>query len=260
MGFTRDEIARGTNVATGTVSNKINEWKNRTGIQDIDEIRQITTLIRKSDLNVRECAKGYRFLQLLKKFKIVEENDYIDSDLDGLSFFVNEIYLKCRGYGIGPNTITSWVVDLLNFTIQNYQYLYNIDNSISPSISSASVEQIDENKVLPSVSLISDFIEGKKKVLEQLFKNDKDIRDAIKEHEEHIKELKDEVRLLRQEKESILAFHERFILLEETLRKDCNIDLRKDLGPFAKVFNDFKEKGYDAASIVHLYEKASKIE
>jgi hypothetical protein len=87
-----------------------------------------------------------------------------------------------------------------------------------------------------------------------------DIRDAIKEHEEHIKELKDEVRLLRQEKESILAFHERFILLEETLRKDCNIDLRKDLVPFTKVFNDFKEKRYDVASIFNLYEKASKIE
>jgi hypothetical protein len=31
MAFTRDEIANITNVASGTVSNKINEWKKRTG-------------------------------------------------------------------------------------------------------------------------------------------------------------------------------------------------------------------------------------
>jgi hypothetical protein len=44
------------------------------------------------------------------------------------------------------------------------------------------------------------------------------------------------------------------------LKNDCDIDLRKDLGPFAKVFYDFKEKGYNVTSIVHLYQKASKLE
>ncbi|WP_415311146.1 hypothetical protein [Candidatus Nitrosocosmicus sp. FF01] len=107
-----------TNAAAGSVSNKINEWKKRTQIPDIDEIRQITTLIRKSGVDVRQCAKGFRILQSLKKFDIVKENEAVDSDIDDLSFFINEIYLKCKEYGIGPNIITAWITDLLNFTSQ----------------------------------------------------------------------------------------------------------------------------------------------
>lgn len=91
MGFTRDEIARGNNVATGTVSNKINEWKKRTEIPDVDELRQITTLIRKSGVDVRQCAKGFRILQSLKKFDIVKENEDVDSDIDDLSLLMKYI-------------------------------------------------------------------------------------------------------------------------------------------------------------------------
>lgn len=260
LGCTRDEITELTNAAAGSVSNKINEWKKRTQIPDIDEIRQITTLIRKSGVNVRECAKGFRILQLLKKFNIVEENENVDSDIDDLSFFVNEIYLKCNGYGIGPNIVTAWLIDLLNFTVKNYQYLYKVNRKTSPGSSSALINHIDKNNVVPSVSLISDFIEGKKKELEQLLQAERNTRNTIRKHEEQIKELKDEVASLEQEKESILVFHETFTHLENILKNDCHIDLRKDLEPFTKVFYDFKEKGYNVTSIVHLYEKASKLE
>ena len=260
MGFTRDEIARGNNVATGTVSNKINEWKKRTEIPDVDELRQITTLIRKSGVDVRQCAKGFRILQSLKKFDIVKENEAVDSDIDDLSFFINEIYLKCKEYGIGPNIITAWITDLLNFTINNYQYLYKGNAKTSSSTSSEIVNQIDKNNLIPSVSLVSDFIEVKKRDLEQLLQTERNTRNTIRKHEEQIKELEDEVASLKQEKESILVFHETFTHLENILRNDCDINLRKDLEPFTKVFYDFKEKGYNVTSIVHLYEKASKIE
>ena len=74
-------------MSTGSVSNKINEWKKRSGILDIDEIRYITTLMRKSNVDVRQCAKGFQIFQLLKRFKILEENIDVDSELNSLSFF-----------------------------------------------------------------------------------------------------------------------------------------------------------------------------
>jgi len=256
LGFTRDEIAQFTNVAAGSVSNKINEWKKRTEIADIDEIRQITTLIRKSGVNVRQCAKGFRLFQLLKKFNIVvEENEHIDSDIDDLTFFVNEIYLKCKGYGISPSTVNAWLVDLLNFTIKNYEYLYK-----EKSHPSGSVEPMGENNLVPSISLISVFIERKKRELEQIFRDERIRRNAIKEYGEQIKVLREEIAHLKREKESILTFHETFTRLEFTLKKDCDIDLRKDLKPFSKIFSDFKDNGYDVTSIVDQYEKATKLQ
>jgi hypothetical protein len=260
MGFSRDEIAKNTNVATGSVSNKINEWKKRTAIPDIDEIRHITTLIRKSNLDVRQCVKGFRIFQLLKKFNIIEENNDVDSDLNSLSFFVNEIYSRCKEYGLSPNTITFWLIDLLDFTIKNYQYLQKRNNPTSLGASSASGEQINKNKVVPPVSLISDFIEEKKNELEHIFHVERNTRYELKKYEEQIKEQRDEISRLKQEKEYILRFHETFIQLEDILKKQSNIDLRKDLEPFSKLFYDFKENGYNVTNIINQYNKSIKLE
>ena len=81
-------------VAPGSVSNKINEWKKRIDAPDIEELRRFAVNLKKSGMTMKQCIKGLRFLQLLKGLEIVIENDDIGSDLDSLSFFINEIYIK----------------------------------------------------------------------------------------------------------------------------------------------------------------------
>jgi hypothetical protein len=91
LGHSRDEIAKETGAAPGSVSNKVNDWKNRIAAPDIEELRRFAVNMRKSGTTMKQCAKGLRFLQLLKGLGIIIENDDIDSDLDSLAFFVNEI-------------------------------------------------------------------------------------------------------------------------------------------------------------------------
>jgi hypothetical protein len=107
LGHSRDEIAEETGVAPGSVSNKINEWKKRIEAPDIEELRRIAVNIRKSGMTIKQCFKGFRFLQLLKGLGIIIENDDIDSDLDSLAIFVNEIYKKCKDESITPTIATA---------------------------------------------------------------------------------------------------------------------------------------------------------
>lgn len=90
-GHSRDEIAKETEVAPGSVSNKVNDWKKRIAAPDIEELRRFAVNMRKSGMTMKQCAQGLRFLQQLKGLEIIFENDDIDSDLDSLSLLMKYI-------------------------------------------------------------------------------------------------------------------------------------------------------------------------
>lgn len=106
------------------MSNKVNDWKKRIAAPDIEELRRFAVNMKKSDMTRKQCVKGLRFLQLLKRLEIITEKDNIDSDLDSLAFFVNGIYIKCNEVGITPTIVTTWITDLMYFSTENYGYLY----------------------------------------------------------------------------------------------------------------------------------------
>ena len=164
LGHSRDEIAEETGVAPGSVSNKINEWKRGIEAPDIEELRRFAVNIRKSKMTIKQCIKGFRFLQILKGLEITIETDDIDSDLDSLVFFVNEIYKKCKEKGMTPTVITAWIYDLLNFSTENYGYLYEGSKKHTKRLSNKN--QPNENRALTFVSVVSYFIEQKKGNLE----------------------------------------------------------------------------------------------
>lgn len=161
LGHSRDEIAQEIAVAPGSVSNKVNEWKRSIDAPDIEELRRIAVHMRKSGMTIKHCVKGFRFLQLLKGLGITIENDDIDSDLNSLSFFVNEIYKKCKEKGMTSTVVTTWIADLLNFSTENYQYLYESSEKRTKMLSNRN--QSKEKRALTFVSVISDFIEQKKR-------------------------------------------------------------------------------------------------
>ncbi len=180
-GHSRDEIAEETSVATGSVSNKVNEWKKRLAAPDIEELRRFAVNMKKSGITMKQCAKGLRFLQLLKGLGIIIENDDIDSDLDSLSFFINEIYTKCKERGITPTIVTTWITDLMDFSTENYGYLY--ENAKNGMKMVSNKNPTGRKEALTFVSVISDFIEKKKKELEDLSKNEKKISEEINQYE-----------------------------------------------------------------------------
>ena len=68
----------------------------------------------------------------------------------------------------------------------------------------------------------------------------------------------EKIEKLEQKRQSIIVLHNTFMKLNKILWEDCEIDLKKDLEPFTKLFSDFKENGYDVTSIVEEYNKAIK--
>ncbi len=257
LGHSRDEIAKETGVAPGSVSNKVNEWKRRIEAPDIEELRRFAVNIRKSGMTIKHCIKGFRFLQLLKGLGITIENDDIDSDLESLAFFVNEIYEKCKEKGMTPTVVTTWITDLLNFSSENYGYLYVSSKKNMKMLSNKN--QNSEKRALTFVSVVSDFIEQKKRELGDLSKKGEAIGEEINQFELQKRELLEKIEKLEQERQSIIGLHNTFIKLSNILKEDCKIDLKKDLEPITKLFSDFKENGYDVTSIVAEYNKAIKL-
>ena len=243
-------------VATGSVTNKINEWKKRIAAPDIEELRRFSVVIRKSGMTINQLAQGYRTLQLLKRLGIPAESTDIETDIDGLTFFVNEIYSKCREYGINPKNIVNWITDLTEFTSKNYLNLYNSEDS---RLQLKDMNQTRVKKIIPFISLISDLIESKKKEVDDLHNSKNTTIKEISRYQIQKKELLQNIQTLKHENESIIEFQGTFIKLCGTLLEECNIDLKEDPRPLTKLMLEFKEKNYDMIAIVEEYNKVTNL-
>jgi hypothetical protein len=91
-GETRENIALKHNIGSGTVYNIVQEWSNSIGIDKAEVLRELALLLKKNGLTVFDCAKGFRILNIFKKYGIKEE----DEAGDRVTHFLKEIYLKCQ--------------------------------------------------------------------------------------------------------------------------------------------------------------------
>ena len=253
QGLSRDEIAENTGVGEGTVSNKLKEWKKRISGPDIEDLRQFVVITRKSGMTIKQLAKGFRTLQILKGLGLTDKSQDIDSDLDSLTFFVNEICKKCNEHGITPNILTDWVTDLIDFASKNYGYLYDNSKNLMPI---PPVEnQTNIKKIIPFISVISGYIETVKKDLEDQEERKKALVAEIIEYNLQKKEQIQKIQNLILKNESIVEFLGTFSKLNKNLVEQCGIDLKKDPRPFTKLLYDYKENGYDMTGIVEEYNK-----
>jgi hypothetical protein len=98
-GKTLDKIAEETNLSKGTVYNLVKRWKDSLGNSGIEEIREFASIVRKSGTTIRECALGFRIIQILKEFGIndeFEENNESGPERDLLAVIRNETYCSDR--------------------------------------------------------------------------------------------------------------------------------------------------------------------
>jgi hypothetical protein len=127
-GKTRKQISEDNNTSTGNVSNITNEWKRRIGKPEAEEIRELVSLVRKSGLSVKQCADGYRTMQLMKISGIIDDNDNDKDNSEEFVAFVKDVYLNCKNADIPPAILVKWIRDLFDcFSVGNY----NNNNSFS---------------------------------------------------------------------------------------------------------------------------------
>ncbi len=79
QGKSMNQIVDETRISKGKVYYLITDWKNK--ISDIDEIRDFTIIVRKSDMSIQQCAQGFRMINILKNLGI-QEDDGDATDVD----------------------------------------------------------------------------------------------------------------------------------------------------------------------------------
>ncbi len=161
QGKSTNQIADETEISKGKVHYLINDWKQKIEISDIDEIRDFTVLVRKSNMSIQQCAQGFRMINILKNLGIQEEgDDTIDIDDDNirnpkyneLYTFIEDIYLTCKSLCITLYIISSWIKDLFDFHVKNSSIINN------------SSSLIEKYKGFNKKPLISDSFQAENKV------------------------------------------------------------------------------------------------
>jgi hypothetical protein len=83
MGKTRDNIALEFNISKGSVSNIIEQWQNRIGVFDANNLRELGLALKKAGITPVQCVEGLRITNIIKQLGI---------DDDHLFDFVNKLY------------------------------------------------------------------------------------------------------------------------------------------------------------------------
>ena len=69
-GKSMNQIVAETGVSKGKVHYTINRWKEAIGVSDIDELREFSVAVKKSGISIRQCAQGFRMINILKNLGI----------------------------------------------------------------------------------------------------------------------------------------------------------------------------------------------
>jgi hypothetical protein len=95
-GEQRDKIASDISLGAGTVTNIISQWKDDIGIPTADTLRDLSTELKRLNINALQCANGCRFLNIVNKLGAQETN---------IESFITQIYKLCISKNIAPEVI-----------------------------------------------------------------------------------------------------------------------------------------------------------
>ena len=74
MGKTRDNIASEFNISTGSVSNIIDQWQNRIGLFEANNLRKLGLALKKTGISPVQCVVGLRINNIIKQLGIDEDH------------------------------------------------------------------------------------------------------------------------------------------------------------------------------------------
>lgn len=108
QGLPRNDIAAQNGLSSGAVTNIVNEWRRNLGSSRIaDELRQLATTLRNVGITASQCALGFRLASIMLRIGVNEE--------DFESFILN-VYNRCKDMGFSPESISSYIRDLVEFS------------------------------------------------------------------------------------------------------------------------------------------------
>lgn len=108
-GEPRDKIASDTELAAGTISNIIRDWRHELGYPTADALRQLAIDLKRLGISTVDCAIGFRIVNIIKRLGLVEADEE-----KRLESFVSDIYNKCKYYGLMPDKLVTLAMQILD--------------------------------------------------------------------------------------------------------------------------------------------------
>ena len=108
-GEPRDKIASDTELAAGTVTNIVRDWRHKLGYPIADALRQLAIDLKRQGISTTDCAIGFRTVNTIKRLGLVEADEE-----KGLESFVSDIYNKCKYYGLIPDKLVNLAMQILD--------------------------------------------------------------------------------------------------------------------------------------------------
>jgi hypothetical protein len=99
-GKTRDKIASEYNISTDSVSNIIDQWKNRIGVFDANSLRELGLALKKAGITPIQCVDGLRITNI---------NNQLGIDEDHLFDFLKKLYNESKEQRLEPDDIVRLV-------------------------------------------------------------------------------------------------------------------------------------------------------
>jgi hypothetical protein len=106
-GRSRNEIAAENGLSSGAVTNIVIEWRRGLGLAAAEELRELAVTLKKVGINAAQCATGFRIATTIFKTGINE---------DSFESFILDVYNQCKDIGISPQSISSYLQDLIGFS------------------------------------------------------------------------------------------------------------------------------------------------
>ena len=103
MGKTRDNIASEFNISTGSVSNVIEQWQNRIGLFEANNLRELGLALKKAGISPVQCVVGLRINNIIKQLGI-DENHLFD--------FLTKIYNESKVQKLLPADLVRLVQEV----------------------------------------------------------------------------------------------------------------------------------------------------
>ncbi|MFY9870455.1 MAG: helix-turn-helix domain-containing protein, partial [Candidatus Nitrosopolaris sp.] len=213
QGRPRNDIAAENGVSSGAVTNIVNQWRHSLGFAGADELRELAVTMKKVGITAAQCALGFRIATVMLRIGVKD---------DSFESFVLDVYNRCKDIGLSPENISSYLVDLLEFS----------------------------KTVLP-FSKIADYVKEKT--------NEKG---KLEEEIEKLKEQIETLQLQKSDSESlhdIALENERMTSSVLKWYSDLREELRKygipihDISKFAKLVNNIRQYDYDARKVIDKF-------
>jgi hypothetical protein len=108
-GEPRDKIASDTELAAGTITNIVRDWRHELGYPTADALRQLAIDLKRLGISTVDCAIGFRIVNIIKRLGLVEADEE-----KRLESFVSDIYNKCKYYGLMPDKLVTLAMQILD--------------------------------------------------------------------------------------------------------------------------------------------------